>query len=154
MGRRYKVLFEGVAVSAPQDLVTIIGATAKAVRVLRQWCGFTDTTLPTAQGLQYRGRFLPSTVTTGSGGTTPTPSKVDQGDAAATFTAHANDTSKATTSGTAVIVEEAGLHIYSGYDVPLGGVPVMANQAYVFELLSTVPGTVHLSGGVEVEEIG
>lgn len=155
MPRTYEVTFENVLVSAPQDLATILGAAGKMVRILRQWVTSVDTTLVTSQQIQLRGRFLPATLTAGSGGSTPTPRPTDPGDAAASFTAHANDTTKTTTSGTATVVEENGCHLYQGYDKTLARpVYVGPSEAYVFELLSTVSGTVHLSGGVEVEEMG
>ncbi len=155
MPRTYRVTFEGVAVSAAQDMIQVIGAAGKTLRVLRQWVGATDTTLPTAQMLQVRGRFLPATVTNGSGGTAPTPQPLDPGDAAASFTAKANSTTPATTSATAVKLEENGFHIYSGYDVTFSRPPIVGpSESYVFELLSAAAGTVHLSGGVEVEESG
>lgn len=155
MPRRYKVMFEAVTVSAAQDMIQITGAAGKIVRVLRAWVANTDTTLATAQMLQLRQRFLPATVTAGSGGSTPTISKTDPGDAAASFTALANNTTKATTSGTAILQDEDACHIYSGYDKALLSPCIVGpSEAYVFELLSTVSGTVHLSGGVEVEEIG
>lgn len=155
MPRIYRVPFEAVSVSAPQDLIQITGAAGKIVRPIRAWVKATDTTLPTAQMLQTRCRFLPATVTAGSGGSTPTIAKNDPGDAGASFTALANNTTKATTGGTAVVIDEGGDHIYSGYDVAFSNrPPVGPSEAFVFELLSTVSGTVHLSGGVEVEEIG
>lgn len=155
MGRIYRVSFEEVAVTAAQDLVQITGAAGKMVRILRRWVGATDTTLPTAQMLALRERFLPATVTNGSGGTTPTVAKNDPGDAAASATALVNDTTKATTSGTAVVLGEIGVHINNGYDEWCLNPPLVGpSEAYVFELLSTVSGTVHLSGGVEFEEIG
>jgi hypothetical protein len=155
MPRVYKIMFEDVAVSAAQDLVQVKGAAGKIARVVRAWVGATDTTAPTAQQLKIRCRFLPATVTDGSGGTTPTVSKVDPGDAAASITALANNTTKATTSGTAIVLDQAGVHIFSGYDMPfLNRPPIGPSESFVFELLSTVSGTVHLSGGVEVEEMG
>ncbi len=155
MPRNYRVLFEAVTVTAPQDLIQISGVAGKLVRPIRAWVKATNTTLPTAQMLETRCRFLPATVTNGSGGTTPTISKVDQGDAAASFTALANNTTKATTSGTAVVLDEGGDHIYAGYDNTfVSRAPIGNSEAFVFELLSTVTGTVNLSGGIEVEEIG
>jgi hypothetical protein len=163
MPRLYTITFEGVAVSAPQDLVTLLlptsAANFKQIDVVRWWLGATDTTLPTAQMLQTRCRWLPATVTAGSGGSTPTPTVWDQGDSAAKCTAHANDTSKSTTNGTAVIIDEQGFHIYNGYDSAVAGRPAFpcpnnstSAQAFVFELLSTVSGTVHLSGGIDFAE--
>jgi hypothetical protein len=157
MSRIYRVNFESVAVTAAQDLVFIPGATGKMVRILRRWVNATDTTLVTAQSLALRERFLPATVTAGTGGTTGiTPSKTDPGDAISSITtAGTNNTGKATTSGTAIILWENGAHIWNGYegqvDAPYAIGP---SEAYVLELLSTVSGTVHLSGGAMLEEIG
>jgi hypothetical protein len=146
-----------VAVTAAQDLIQIKNASAshKTCRILRRWVGATDTTIPTGQMLRLRERILPSVVSDGSGGTTPTPVKHDQGDAGNTFTAFANNTAQATTNGTAVVIYATGVHIFNGFDDIHDEPPTLADaQSYVFELLSTVSGTVHLSGGVEVEEIG
>ena len=155
MARRYTVTFEGVTVTAAQDLVAILGGTGKTCRIIRQWWGCADTTLATGQNLSVRGRVLPATVTPGSGGSTPTPRPLDGGDAAATFTAHVNDTSKTTSSGTVRIVEENGSHLFAGYALSFPAPPIVEpTAAYVFELLSTVSGSITLSGGVEVEEIG
>jgi hypothetical protein len=156
MARVYRVTFEGVLVSgATNDLLELKGAAGKSLRVKRYWAGNTDTTLSTAQMMQTRCRFLPATVTDGSGGTTPTPQKTDPGDAAASATALANNTTKATTSGTAVTIDEQGWQIYAGVDISYQAPPIVGpSEAFVFELLSTVTGTVHLSGGIEFEEIG
>ena len=155
MPRTYAVTFENVTVSAAQDLVAIIGAAGKMCRIKRAKVSTTDTTLPTSQMLQVRCRFLPATVTNGSGGSTPTPRPMDTGDAAASFTAHSNDTSKATTSGTAITLEENGFHAYQGYDNVFEAPPTVGpSESFVFELLSTPTGTVHMSGTVIVEEMG
>lgn len=157
MGRRYRVEFENVLVSAAQDLVQITGATGKMGRIIRHWVGATDTTGLTTQNMRLRSRFLPATVSVGSGGTTGiTPSKNDPGDAAcSSATCATNNTTQATTSGTAIVLYSNGVNILNGdvwyYPEP----PVIGpSEAFVFELLSTVTGTVHLSGGVEFEEMG
>lgn len=155
MARAYTVTFENVLVAAVQDLVQINGAAGKLVRIKRIWIGATDTTPPVAQMLSLRARFLPATVANGSGGTAPTPQRFDPGDAAASATALANNTTKATTTGTAAILEENGAHVYTGYDYTFPQAPVIGpSEAFVFELLSTVSGTVNLSGGVTFEEAG
>jgi len=157
MGRRYRVSFESVAVSAAQDLLEIKGAAGKIVRIIRCWWGCSTTTLATSQSVATRCRFLPATVTDGSGGTTPSLQKLDPGDAAPSATALANNTTKATTGGTAVILEESGDHIYNGYRSGWDdkGCPIVGpSEAFVFEILSTLSGTANISGGVEIEEIG
>lgn len=154
MPRAYAITFEGVSVSAAQDLVQVIGSAGKTVRVLRQWVSATNTTAPTNQQLQLRSRFLPATVSNG-GGSSATPQPLDPGDAAASCSAKVNSTSKATTSGTASTLEENGCNIFAGYDYAFPKPPVIGNsESFVFELLSTVSGTVNLSGGVLVEETG
>jgi hypothetical protein len=155
MSRIYSVTFENVAVSAAQDLVQVIGASNKVLRILRRWVGSTDTTIATAQMIRLRERYLPATVTNGSGGTSATPVAHDPGDAAAVFTAKVNNTTQATTSGTAQQIYATGVHIFNGFDDIHDDPPIIGPGAsYTFELLSTVSGTVHLSGGVEVEELG
>lgn len=157
MGRIYNVTFEDIAVSAAQDLIQLKGATGKICFVRRQWLSFTNTTLPTAQGIKVRSRFLPATVTDGSGGGTPTVSKLDPGDAAASVTALRNNTTQATTNGTAIVLEEGGDHIYNPYEkvFPQKTPPTIGpSESFVFELLSTVTGTVNMSGGIEIEECG
>lgn len=157
MPRIYTVSFEQVAVSAAQDLFQIKGATGKIVRIHRFELGATDTSLPTAQMLSIRGQYLPATVTDGSGGSSPTPRPVDPGDAAASFTAKANNTTQATTSGTAATLWEKGVHVYAGADKsfdPDQLPPIGPSESFVFGLLGAPSGTLHLSGTVTVEEIG
>jgi hypothetical protein len=157
MPRNYVVSFENVAVAAAQDLLQVKGAAGKTLRILSQRCKLYDNTLPAAQSLAFRGRFLPATVTDGSGGSTPTPRQTDPGDAAASFTALANNTVKATTSGTALTLTEGGEHIYNGYEkiFAAGRQPVVGpSESYVFELLTAPQASTHLSGEVEVEESG
>lgn len=155
MPRRYKVTFEKVAVSAVQDLVTIFGASGKMLRIIRTWVDCVDVTAPTNQQLALRCSFVPATLGGSSGGSTPTPAKIDQGDAAASFTAHANDTTKATSSGTIVKIEENGANVFAGWDYMWPSPPPIGpSQAFVFELITAPTGTLTLSGGCEVEEIG
>lgn len=155
MARAYRVLFTAVTVSAAQDLVMITGATGKRMRILRWWVGCPTTTLAAAQGLSLRARFLPATVTVGSGGTTGiTPAKNDPGDATCSSTTCAtNNTTPATTSGTAIVLYSNGCHLYQGDNWRPDNPPEIGPlEAFVYELLSTVSGTVTLSGGVELEE--
>ncbi len=158
MPRVYTVAVENVAVSAAQDFFQIIGAAGKTLRVLRANIGATDTSLPTAQMCRWRCRYLPATVTNGSGGSSPSPQAVDPGDAAASFTAKANNTTPATTGGTAAVLFTKGTHLYAELELnqqTTKAWPVVGpSESVVIELLSTVSGTVHMSGTVEVEETG
>lgn len=157
MPRIYTVSFVGVAVSAAQDLIQITGATGKMIKILRLVLGCIDTSVATGQMLSLRGRFLPATVTIGSGGTTGiTPSKRDIGDAAcSSATCATNNTVKATTNGTAVIQYANGCHLFQGENFRFDNPPLVGpSEAWVFELLSTVSGTVNLSCLLELSEEG
>jgi len=157
MPRVYTVSFKAVTISAVQDLISAKGSSGKTCRVRRIWLYMNDTTLQTAQGLKLNLKYGNATVTLGSGGSTPTPRPVDAGDAAASFTAHANDTSQATTSGSFVDITPVGGHNYAGFDYtfPKGEEPVFGlNEGVIFELNSTVTGTCNFSGGMTIEETG
>lgn len=155
--RIYKSTFENVTVTVAQDLIQLTGAAGKMLFVRRIWVGNTNTTLSTAQMLSLRYRFLPATVTAGSGGSTPAIAKTDPGDAAASGVVLANNTTKATTSGTAQEYEANACHIYAGWDYTFPSdarIAIGPSEAFTFELLSTVSGTVALSGGIEFGEVG
>ena len=155
MPRTYAVTSEEVACSAPQDLAQIIGAAGKTLRIMEVTAAMADTSPPTNQQLALRCRFLPATVTNGSGGTSPTPQPFDPGDASASFTAKANSTSKATTNGTASILREDAANSFAGYSYMFPRPPVIGpSESFVFELLSTPVGTPHISMTVVVEESG
>jgi hypothetical protein len=155
MPRINRINFEQVAVSAPQDLFGLSPEAGKEIRILHRWLGATDTALVGAQSLALRERYLPGTVTPGSGGSIPAVAAPDPGDGIGAPMAWANATTKASTSGTAVTLWESGCDIWAGYDGdPVEPYAIGGGEAYVLELLSTVSGTVHLSGGVTYEEIG
>jgi hypothetical protein len=155
MPRTYSVTSEEVAASAAQDLIQVNGAAGKMLRILSVAMAMTDQSPPTNQQFGLRCRFLPATVSNGSGGSSPTPQPFDPGDAAASFTAKANSTSKATTSGTASILLEDGANAFAGYLYTFPRPPVIGpSEAFVFELLNAPNGSPHLSSYVVVEEMG
>lgn len=157
MGRQYTASFKNTTIVAAQDLISVKGSTGKTCKVRRAWLYMNDTTLQTAQGLRLNLKYASATFTAGSVGTAPTPRPLDPGDAAASFTARANDTTQGTTSGAFVDIMPAGGHNYAGFDYtwPKGEEPVFGlNEAVVFELLSIVSGTCNFSGGLQIEEVG
>lgn len=156
-GRRYTFGFENVTVSTAQDLLLLPGpAAGKVIVIERLWVKNVDTTLVAGQDLRLRCQYLPATVTLGSGGTgSITPSKIDQADAACSVTtARINDTTPATTSGTAVTLLAEGCHLYQGYYSPELDFIVNPSTALSFGLLSTVSSAIKLSGGCLFREIG
>jgi hypothetical protein len=170
MARIYMGSFKNVAVSAAQDFLTIIATTTpKSVRLLRFTLSSTDTTIATSQMFSVEvALFTGATITAGSGGTTPTANKADNGDPAAVgFTLAANNTTQATTTGTTNIVYEGGFHVYNGLDEsfvvdgsnPRAAMPIFVQSAanagsIIVRTTNTPTGTIHLSGTVWVEEAG
>ena len=152
-GRVYTVSFEGVSITAVQDLVTIFTG-VKAVKIHSAWLG--QITATAVGNLNVSLRRLPATVTAGSAGTAPTPQPLNPGDAAATVTAHANDTTRSTTGGTISYLAYDVCNVINGYLFlpPAEDRPVIApSQAFVFSLDTAPSGAETFSGGVTVEEL-
>lgn len=114
MGRIYTVTFQGTITNAggDQDLLEILPADDKPV-LLRGFrlSQISETGDAAEEGVRISVMRLPATVTSGSGGSSPTPAPLDSTDSAAGFTAEVNNTTVATTNGTAVTLEEMGWNI-------------------------------------------
>jgi hypothetical protein len=155
MARDYVVSFEKVSVSAVQDLFQITGASGKIIQILGFSIDDVDTTAPQDQQIVLRCRYLPATVSNGSGGSSVTPAKVDPGDSAASFTCLANNTSKATTSGTAVVLFEGGANVKAGREFYFSGKPTIGpSEAFVIELITAPATTLTMNGTAWVREMG
>lgn len=166
MARIYTVNFENVAVSAVQDLVSIYlptsAANFKQVNFIRYWVALADPTPPTTPYLlTFRLKWMPATVTAGSGGGAFTPVPLDIGDSAAKCTARINDTTQATTSGTAIVLDTQSIHIYNYYDSAIQNRPPLPlpcastnAQALVLGLYQAPSTAIHLSGGIDFAEAG
>lgn len=114
MGRIYSVTHQGTITNAggDNDLLEILPADDKPVKLrgfsLSQISELGDTA---EEGLRISIKRLGATVTSGSGGSTPTPSPMDSADAAAGFAAETGNTTVATTSGSTVLLDELGWNI-------------------------------------------
>lgn len=160
LGRAYVVPFAGVSVSAKQDFFYIKPAADKPVSI--EWIeiaasgGAADAGDAQEELLDVRMIRLPATVTAGSGGTAPTPTPLNPNDAAAGLTSRVNDTTVATTSGTALTVHASAMNSR----VPGIWLPapehrwLCANaQAIVFRLETTPADAILLSGTLIVREL-
>lgn len=155
MARLYTASFENVTISAAQDLLSLKNPSSKLVEIIRCWLGMTNTTIQTAQGLRLNCKVSTATFTAGSGGSAPASVPEDKGDSAASATARANDTTPGTTSGAFSNVNPMGIHNYAGWEFRFPTpIPIILNEGFIFELLSTVSGTCAFSGGVEWSEKG
>jgi|SRR6185437_266452 len=113
MSRFYSIQFANVSISAAQDLFSVLSTASMAFRL----CEFqlsADAPTVTA-GLRISIKRLPVTVTVGSGGAACTVNSLASTNAAATITARSNDTTRATTSGTAATLFSASINVLNGW---------------------------------------
>jgi|ERR1043166_5480623 hypothetical protein len=110
MARIYRVPYTGTLTAAggDTDLFEITPADDKPIKLVGFKLGQSSEVGDAAEeNLRITIRHMTATVTSGSGGSAVTPIKNDPGvDVAAGFTAEANNTTVATTSGTSTIMEE------------------------------------------------
>lgn len=114
--RRYSVPYQGTITNAggDTDLFEILPADDKPVKLFGLKLGqISEVGDAAEEGLRISIIRMSATVTSGSGGSAVTPALEDSADAAAGFTAEANNTTIATTSGTATVLEEIGWNIRS-----------------------------------------
>lgn len=152
----YTVVFAGVAVTAQQDLFEIVAGAAKVCCVhgfeLSQSTEVGDTAEEGLSILVKRGA-----TTSGSGGTAPTPTPLQLGQGASTFTSEVNNTTKAT-AGTIVTVHATNWNIRSS-PCPWVYTPeqrpwVAPSERLTVELATTPADSITMSGTLWVEEIG
>lgn len=113
MGRRYTITFDQISVVAAQDLFEIAPADDKPVRLLSVDIGNADG--ETSEALPFTVQRLTATVTSGSSGASVTPTPTDVNDAAAGAACERNNTSRATTSGSRLILHSEGCNILVGF---------------------------------------
>jgi hypothetical protein len=111
MGRIYTVTMQGTVTAAggDTDWLEVTPADDKPVKLRGMLISQISEVGDSAEeGLRFTVVRLPATFTSGSGGSAPTPVAMDSADAAAGFAAEVNNTTVATTSGTALNVVELG----------------------------------------------
>lgn len=160
MSRIYKVVFKAVAVTAQQDLFEILAPTDAIVEVL-SWELSQSTEVGDAQEEELvitvnRGV---GTVTSGSGGTTPTAKPNEFGDPAYGGTCEANNTTKMVV-GTGTL--DADLEVY-GWNVrvpyPKTYTPeerpiISPGNRLTLELETTPADSITMNGVMVLREIG
>ena len=112
-GRIYTVTFSAVAVSAAQDLFELTPAANRPIEIVGIELGQTSDT-GDAQDEQLQISIIRGHTTGGSGGSSPTPAPLSPLDAAAGFTAEANNTTIAS-SGTTATLHVGVWNVRAGY---------------------------------------
>lgn len=151
--RTYSVSFAGVSVSAVQDLIAVYCGASMGIELHGIVIG--QITGVSVQNLRISVKRLPATVTAGSGGAAPTPQKMGRGDAAATATAHVNDTTQATTSGTAAVLHADVFNTINGYQFfwPPNDQPTFGLSEAAILSLDTAPTGMTMSGTLIFAEL-
>ena len=154
MARTYTVPFTAVSVSAAQDLWEITPADDKPIRVLGLVLGqYSDAGDANAEILSVK--ISRGWGTSGSGGTTPTPSPVDPADAAAGFATEMNNTTVAST-GTEVVLFGDTWNTQAGYQMwfPEGTQPEcsQANGAILTVRITAPADAITANGTLFVSE--
>lgn len=151
----FTVVCENVAAMAVQDLLVAYAATTKKLQLLAVEVAANGQT--TVGNYPIRLRYLPATVTHGSGGAAVTPNNVNPDGAVPSFTAARNNTVQATTSGTAADVVASQFNPINGYywQPPLSvGDEPKADLSGAFVLsLDGISGTLNISATMWLREI-
>lgn len=152
-GRIYTVRVAPTAVSAALDFLEIVPATDRPVVVHK--VVITPTDSETNQQVRVSVRTLPATLTSGSGGSTPTSGAKSTLDTAFSGTVEAFNTTRASTSGTAVYHADEGYPSQGGFeycpDVTERPI-VRAGQAFVVGIEESMSGAT-VGGYAVIEEI-
>lgn len=152
-GRIYTVGFLDVAVTAAQDAVEILVPTAQVIEILRvELTQKSDYGDAAAEGASFT--LVRATGSSGSGGTSATPAKHRDGDAASGCTCEVNNTSKATTR--TVIIPRA-FNVQAGdIWVPTLDERIFIRAAHFFcvDLIAAPADSLTMSGYVTFAELG
>lgn len=153
MSRVYTLSFSEVAVAADQDLFELLPASGKPIYIHE--CAVSTTDSEVSEALPFALLRMPATVTSGSGGASVTPVPLDVNDTAAGATCERNNTTLATTTGTALTVVAEGANVLAGlkWIFPPGGRPRAQNgEAILFRLLLDPAASIKMSGYLVFEE--
>lgn len=138
------------------DLFQINGVSGKTVRIIAvSIAAVNNASAPTNQQLMFQCKYLPATVSNGSGGVSITPRPLDPGDTAAAFNCTGGNTTPATSNGTVTNMKSFGFNVFSAYDYQFPRPPVIGpGEAFTVSLIANCTGGVQFSGEVLVEESG
>lgn len=160
MGRIYAIPYSGTLTNAggDADLLELLPADDKPVRLRGFVLGQTSEVADAAEeAIRISVIRLGATVTGGSGGSAVTPVPMDSADAAAGVAAECNNTTVATTSGTATTVEELAWNLRASplehwYPDAAYAPKVKQGEGLVVRCQSTVADDVSIAMTFFVEE--
>lgn len=151
----YTVQFNDVAITAAQDLFEIVAASGKPL-VLLGYGLSQKTDVGDAAEEILTLLFKSGQTTSGSGGSSPTPVNQDTSGGAASFTAEANNTTKAS-AGTIVTHFPDAWNVRQPLRVILAEpeqIMIAAGRRATLELLNAPADSLTVNGYLLVQEIG
>lgn len=152
--RMYSVAIDAVAVSAAQDLFGLLATSGMAFKLHCIELG--QKTLTSWEAKEIKLVRNPATATVGSGGSAATPRPLNNGDAAATFTARINDTTPQTTGGTQQILFSRNWEFLNGFfwmPAPEDRPIIAPSQGLALKLPTAPSASMTVSGYMLVEEL-
>ncbi len=154
MGRLYTSVFQAVAVTAAQDLLSLLAPAATILKIHYFSCG-QSSDAGDAQDELLRIRFRRGMTTVGSGGSAPAMNPVEaQNTMAALATCRANDTTAAS-AGTIVEIWEECFNVRSGYifmPTPEMRPTIAVSTRGAFNLVAAPTDSLTMSGTIVWEE--
>jgi len=151
----FTIVCENIAVSAAQDVLAAYAASTKKLQLIAVEMAANGQT--TVGNYPLRLRYLPATVTAGSGGASVTPRNVNPDGATASFTAARNNTTQATTGGTASDYVATQFNPINGYywqaPTPVGDEPKADLSGAFILSLDSVSGTINVSATMWLREV-
>jgi hypothetical protein len=155
MSEIFTIVCENVSVTAVQDILAAYAATTKKLQVLAVELSANGQT--TVGNYPIRLRYLPASVTVGSGGSAVTAHNVNPDGASPSFTAARNNTTQAVTAGTAVDYVATQFNPINGYywqaPVPVGDEPKADLSGGLTLSLDAITGTLNISATMWLREI-
>lgn len=151
----FTIVCENQAVSAIQDLLAAYAASTKKLQLLAVEVAANGQA--TVGNYPLRIRYLPATVTVGSGGSAVTAHNINPDGASPSFTAARNNVTQAVTGGTAVDIVATQFNPINGYywaaPTQVGDEP-KADLSGAFTLsLDGIAGTLNVSATMWIREI-
>lgn len=155
MGRMYVAEFENVAVTAAQDFFELAPAANRPIKIHAVFlANITD--VGDAEEEMLRVKVIRGHTTTGSGGTTQTPTALDQNDAASGVTSAELNNTTIASAGTPVDLHSESFNIRTGWQwIPTPEMRPRCQNAelIVVRLMAAPTDSVTMSGTVYFEEV-
>lgn len=154
MGRPYSAVFEGITVTAVQDLFSIVAPATCIVQILALFISQSNREKDAAdEQLSFRIRRGQTSV--GSGGATVTPVPFEASDPASGSTIRRNDTTQAS-AGTIVVLHRESFNIRAGLayiPIPEARIHLAPGIRMTFELVEAPAASTTMDGTLIFEEV-